>query len=55
MDHKFKFLTIGSNMEIHGKSKELIYNTKFILEVKLEKLLIIKEMKDLIGKKLKLF
>lgn len=52
--HKFKFLTIGSNTETHGKSKELIFNTRFISEVKSEKPSIIKEIKDLIGKKLKL-
>lgn len=55
MDHKLKFLTIGFNMETHGKSKESTSNTKFILEVKLEKPLTIKEIKDLIGRKLKLF
>lgn len=55
MDLKFKFLTIGSNTEIHGRLKELIFNIKFILEVKSEKPSIIKEMKDPIGSKLKLF
>ncbi len=55
MDRKYKYQIIGFNMVIHGKFKGLIFNIKFILEVKLEKLLTIKEMKDHIGRKLKLF
>ena len=54
MDRKYKSLIIGSNMETHGKSKESIYNTKFILEVKSEKPLTTRVMKGLIGKKLRL-
>ncbi len=52
---KFKFQIIGLNMVILGKYNELTFNTKFISMVKLERLLITKEIKDHIGKKPKLF
>lgn len=54
-DLKSKSQIIGLNMEIHGKFKESIFNIKSTLEVKSERLSTIKEMKDHIGKKLKLF
>lgn len=55
MDSKFKYPIIGLKMVTHGKFKELTFNIKFIFMEKLEKLLIIKETKDLIGKILRLF
>lgn len=54
METKCKSRTIGWSMETLGKLKESISNTRSTLEVKSEKPLIIKEMRDHIGKKLKL-
>lgn len=53
-DAKFRFLTIGFSTVTPGKLKESISNTKSISEVRLERLLITRAMKDHIGKKLKL-
>lgn len=54
METKCKSLIIGWSTETLGKSKESISNIRSTLEVKSEKPLIIKEMRDHIGKKLKL-
>ncbi len=54
MGRKLKYQTIGFSMVTHGKSKESIFNIRFILEEKLEKLSIIRVMKDHIGSRLKL-
>jgi hypothetical protein len=53
--HKFRSLTIGFSMETPGKLKGSIFSTRFILEARLERPLTIKAMKDLIGKKPKLY
>lgn len=54
METKCKSLIIGWSTETLGKLKESISNIRSTLEVKSEKPLIIKEMRDHIGKKLKL-
>jgi hypothetical protein len=54
MEAKCKSLIIGWSTETLGKLKESISNIRSTLEVKSEKPLIIKEMRDHIGKKLKL-
>lgn len=51
MDFKYRFPTIGFNTVIPGKLKELMFNTKSILEVKFVKPLTIRVIKDLIGNK----
>ncbi len=52
---KWKYQIIGLNTEIHGKSKELIFNTRSISVVRLERPSITRATNDHIGKKLKLF
>lgn len=52
---KLKFPITGLNMVTLGKLRGSMFNTKFTLEEKSGRLSIIKETKDLIGRKLKLF
>jgi len=54
MDFKYKYQIIGYKMVIHGKSKESTCNIKFIFMEKSGKQLMEKDIKDPIGRKLKL-